>query len=156
MCCHLQWRGGLNNNTWALSVPYEEQIQHPYKGIHLPSAGSGTQSPRDPELGICEYIDRLIPKKRSHLVTHGQSVKALLLNCLGFTERRLYLMPEYFDDVATERLIGDGIEAQHLNQYLFGETPDAIAAAGPTELFTGIILEILDNLLQGVLRLHYD
>ena len=58
------------------------------------------------KLGICEYIDRLIPKKRSHL--------------------------------------------------FFGETPDAIAREGPTELFTGIILEILDNLLQGVLRLHYD
>ena len=108
------------------------------------------------KLGICEYIDRLIPKKRSHLVTHVQAVKALLLNCLGFTERRLYLMPEYFDDVATERLIGNGIEAQHLNQYLFGETPDAIAREGPTELFTSIILEILDSLLQGVLRLHYD
>ncbi|WP_409340183.1 IS1634 family transposase [Methanospirillum stamsii] len=108
------------------------------------------------KLGICEYIDRVIPKKRSHNVTHGQSVKALLLNCLGFTERRLYLMPEYFDDVATERLIGEGIESKHLNQYLFGETLEAIAAAGPTELFTGIVLEILDNLLHGVLRLHYD
>ncbi len=96
------------------------------------------------------------PKKPSHIVTHGEAVKALLLNCLGFTERRLYLMPEYFDDVATERLIGEGIEAKHLNQYLFGETLDEIAAAGPTELFTGIILEILDNLLHGVLRLHYD
>ena len=95
------------------------------------------------KLGICEYIDRVLPKKRSHIVTHGQSVKALLLNCLGFTERRLYLMPEYFDDIATERLIGEGIEAKHLNQYLFGETLDAIAAAGPSELFTGLILEIL-------------
>ena len=108
------------------------------------------------KLGICDYIDKVIPKKRSHNVTHGQSVKALLLNCLGFTERRLYLMPEYFDDIATERLIGDNIEAKHLNQYLFGETLDSIAAYGPTELFTGIVLEILETLLDGVLRLHYD
>ena len=94
------------------------------------------------KLGIGEYIDRVMPKKRSHTVTHGQSVKALLLNCLGFTERRLYLMPEYFDDIATERLIDDGIEAKHLNQYLFGETLDAIAEYGPTELFTGVIVSI--------------
>ena len=107
-------------------------------------------------LGIGEYIDRVMPKKRSHTVTHGQSVKALLLNCLGFTERRLYLMPEYFDDIASERLIGDGIEAKHLNQYLFGETLDALAEYGPTELFTGIVHELLDSLLHGVLRLHYD
>ena len=107
-------------------------------------------------LGIAEFIDRIIPKKRSHMVTHGQSTKALLLNCLGFTESRLYLMPEYFDDIATERLIGDGIEAKHLNQYVFGETLDALAEYGPTELFTGVIHEIFDSLLHGVLRLHYD
>jgi len=108
------------------------------------------------KLGIGEYIDRVMPKKRSHIVTQGQSIKALLLNCLGFTERRLYLMPEYFDDIATERLIGDGIEAKHLNQYLFGETLDTVAEYGPTELFTGIIQEIVDGVLHGVLRLHYD
>jgi len=34
-------------------------------------------------LGICKYIDRFIPKKRTHIVTHGEAVKALLLNCLG-------------------------------------------------------------------------
>ncbi len=90
------------------------------------------------------------------MVTHGQSIKALLLNCLGFTERRLYLMPEYFDDIATERLISDGIEAKHLNQYVFGETLDALAEYGPTELFTGVVHEIIDSLLHGVLRLHYD
>lgn len=108
------------------------------------------------KLGIGDYIDRVMPKKRSHMVTHGQAIKALLLNCLGFTERRLYLMPEYFDDIATERLIGDGIEAKHLNQYVFGETLDDVAEYGPTELFTGVVHEILDNLLKGVLRLHYD
>jgi len=108
------------------------------------------------QLGICEYIDRLIPKKRSHAVSHGQSVKALLLNCLGFTERRLYIMPEFFDDIATERLIGEGIESKHLNQYMFGETLDAIAKFSPTQLFTGIALEMLNKIDGDVLRLHYD
>lgn len=108
------------------------------------------------KLGIGKYIDKAIPKKRSHNVTHGQSVKSLLLNCLGFTERRLYLMPGYFDDIATERLIGENIESKHLNQYLFGETLDSIAAYGPTKLFTEIVLEMFKDLLGGVLRLHYD
>jgi len=51
-----------------------------------------------------EFVNTLIgsfPKSVSHIVTHGEAVKALLLNCLGFIERRLYLMPEYFDDFAT-------------------------------------------------------
>jgi hypothetical protein len=39
--------------------------------------------------------------------------------------------------------------ARHSKHYF------SIASEGLTELFTGIILETLDNLLQGVLRLHY-
>lgn len=45
-------------------------------------------------LEITEFIDRVIPKKRSHMVTHGQTTKALLLNCLGFTGRRIIFCQE--------------------------------------------------------------
>lgn len=107
-------------------------------------------------LGIVEYIDREIPKKRHHTVTHGEATKALLLNGLGYVERRLFLMPEYFEDIATERLIKEGIKPDQLNQYVFGECLDAIAAYGPTRLFTGIALQMLSNTRTGTLRLHYD
>ena len=46
-------------------------------------------------LGIVEYIDKEIPKKRHHAVSHGEATKALLLNGLGYVERRLFLMPEF-------------------------------------------------------------
>lgn len=72
------------------------------------------------QLAIPEYIDKAIPKARHHTVTHGDAVKALLINGLGYNERRLYLMPEYFEDMATERLLGKDILPEHLNQYLFG------------------------------------
>lgn len=98
-------------------------------------------------LRITECIDNCIPKKRSHTVSHGLSVKALLLNCLGFVERRLYIMPEFYDDVAVDRLIGPDIKPDHLNQYLFGETLDKISEYGPTKLFNTIILEILKTLI---------
>ena len=107
-------------------------------------------------LGIVEYIDKEIPKKRHHSVTHGEAIKALLLNGLGFNERRLYIMPEYFEDIATERLIKDGIRPDQLNQYLFGDCLDAIAAYGPTRMFTGIALQMMEKNELGTLRLHYD
>lgn len=108
------------------------------------------------QLQICECIDGCLPKTRPNHVSHGLAVKALLLNCLGFTERRLYILPEFFEDVATERLLGSGIKPEHLNQYLFGETLDKIAEFGPTVLFNTIIIEILKILDLGVLRLHHD
>jgi transposase len=107
-------------------------------------------------LGICEYIDRCIPKNRKPKVSHGVAIMALLLNCLGFTERRLYIMPEFFEDIAIKRLLGHNIEKEQLNQYLFGEALDAVAEYGPTKLFSGIVLEMIDKIDLGILRLHYD
>jgi len=107
-------------------------------------------------LGIVEHIDKELPKKRHHAVTHGEVTKALLLNGLGYIERRLFLMPEYFEDIATERLIREGIKPSQLNQYVFGECLDAIASYGPTRLFTGISLQMMSKIPMGNLRLHYD
>jgi len=107
-------------------------------------------------LGIGEYIDEVIPKSRHHHVSHGTAVKAHSLNGLGYNESRLYLMPDYFEDIATERLLGKGIKPEHLNEYVLGETLDAIAAYGPTRLFTGIVLRMMERLPLGVQRLHHD
>lgn len=51
-------------------------------------------------LGIGKVIDRVIPKIRHHILTHSQTVETMLLNGLGFIERRLPLFPDFFDDVA--------------------------------------------------------
>ena len=107
-------------------------------------------------LGITECIDDCITKKRQHKVSHGLSVKALLANYLGFIERRLYVLPDFFEDVAVDRLIGPVIKPEDLNQYLFGETLDKISEYGPKKLFNNIILEILKVIDLGVLRLHID
>lgn len=108
------------------------------------------------QLQICECIDTCIPKTRPNHVSHGLAVKALLLNCLGFTERRLYILPEFFEDIAPERLLGSGVKPEHLNQYLFGETFDRIAEYGPTTLFNTVIIKILNIINLGTLRLHHD
>ena len=57
------------------------------------------------ELGIGAIIDRCVPKTRSHHLTHGQAVKAMTLNSLGFVERRLYLFQEFFTTVSVESLL---------------------------------------------------
>jgi transposase len=44
--------------------------------------------------------DEVLPKTRHHHISHGQVTKAMLLNGLGYVERRLYLYPEFFEEVA--------------------------------------------------------
>ena len=86
-------------------------------------------------LQIADVIDAALPKTRHHHLSHAQVLKAMILNGLGFVERRLYLFPDFFDDVAVERLLGEGVTREHLNDDVLGRTLDAIAAYGPTELF---------------------
>ena len=50
-------------------------------------------------LGIGAVIDRAIPKTRHHNLAHSETVELMVLNGLGFIERRLYLFPDFFDDI---------------------------------------------------------
>jgi len=107
-------------------------------------------------LGLGPVIDRAIPKTRHHNLTHSQIIKAMLLNGLGFIERRLYLYPDFFTDIATERLLGDGVTPKQLNDDVLGRTLDAIADYGPTELFNEIVAECLLPTEYGTHCIHVD
>ena len=86
------------------------------------------------ELGIGERIDQVIAQDRDkRQVSLGQAVKAMVLNGLGFVNQRLYLMPKFFGDKPTQRLIGEGIQPEHLNDDVLGRALDALYEFGVTE-----------------------
>ncbi|MFY9449069.1 MAG: IS1634 family transposase [Candidatus Methanoculleus thermohydrogenotrophicum] len=107
-------------------------------------------------LQIADVIDTALPKTRHHHLSHSQVLKAMVLNGLGFIERRLYLFPDFFDDIAVERLLGEGICRDHLNDDVLGRTLDAIAAYGPTELFNEIVAKCLLPTEFGSHCVHVD
>lgn len=95
------------------------------------------------ELNIGTIIDRLIPKNGPHILTHGDIVKAMTINGLGYIERRLYLFPAFFTDLSLKRLFNKDITPDQLNDDVMGRTLDAIATFGPTELFNHIVSDCL-------------
>src|SRR5665647_3769955 len=44
------------------------------------------------ELEIGKVIDEVLPKLGQHKLAHSIVVKAMILNCLGFTDSRLYML----------------------------------------------------------------
>jgi transposase len=51
------------------------------------------------KLKLVERIDARIPLSKAHgaIVTHGQSIKAMIINGLGFTQNPIYLSPTFFE-----------------------------------------------------------
>jgi transposase len=104
------------------------------------------------ELKIAERIDALIGNKDPRrVVSCGKAVVAMIINGLGFVGRTLYMTPQFFANKPVQRLFGEDITPQDLNDHALGKALDEIAKFGPTNLFAhtafGIGLE--HNLIGG-------
>lgn len=107
-------------------------------------------------LNIADVIDQVLPKRGSRNLPHSVIIKAMILNGLGYTGQRLYLFPNFFKTIPTEKLLGKGICPTDLNDDVVGRTLDAIYKYGATELFNEISLHIMKQFSFGPQLLHVD
>src|SRR5438128_9107846 len=89
------------------------------------------------EIGLAAWLDAQDPSNRQQ-VSVGTATVAMILNGLGFSNRQLYLVPQYFANKPIEHLLGTGISAEMLNDDCLGRTLDWLYAHDPTKLFAGI------------------
>jgi transposase len=95
------------------------------------------------ELGIVERIDKRLEKDQASVhVSMGQRALALIINGLGFTDERLYMVSQFFRNKPVARLIGEKVQAEHLNDDALARLLDAIYAYGTTKLYGEIAFEI--------------
>jgi len=107
------------------------------------------------EIGLAEYLDA----RDDHMherVSVGTATVAMLLNGLGFANRRLYLVPQFFATKPVEHLLGAGIHAVDLNDECLGRTLDWLYAHDPTALFAGIAAQSRRRLGVSSRQLHVD
>lgn len=89
------------------------------------------------EIGLAAYLDALDTSYQAR-VSVGTATVAMILNGLGFSNRRLYLVPQFFADKPVETLLGPGITANDLNDECLGRTLDWLSAHDPPAVFAGI------------------
>ncbi|MFZ4640822.1 MAG: DUF4277 domain-containing protein, partial [Nodosilinea sp.] len=93
------------------------------------------------ELGLVELTNEQIEPHCLEHVSAGQVVKAMILNALGFLSAPLYLFSEFFESKAVSHLLGEGVEARHLNDDRLGRVLDQLYEAGITPLFMKVALQ---------------
>ncbi len=103
------------------------------------------------DLRVAEKIDhRIGSRDPRRVVSAGTAAVGMILNGLGFTNRRLYLTPQFFETKPTERLLKEGIKAKDLDDHALGKALDEISDYGASKLFGEISFEIaLENNLLG-------
>lgn len=87
------------------------------------------------EIRLVQIIDELIPSNASQKVSHGVTLKSMIINSLGYTERTLYLSWDFYKDKPIEHLLGEGIKLSYLNDDRLGDTLDALYTYGVSKLF---------------------
>lgn len=62
----------------------------------------------------------------------------MIINGLWIISAQLYLFPKFFEGKAIEHLMGEGIQASHLNEYRLGRVLDKLYLVGSSQIFTSI------------------
>lgn len=99
-------------------------------------------------MGIIELIDsRIVPDDREEITT-GEAIAAMIINGLGFSDRPLSLTPQFFENKPLDKLLRQGITAEHLNRFKLGRSLDDVYKYGCDSLFSEIGMEVCVN--QGI------
>src|SRR5712691_6402294 len=107
------------------------------------------------EIGLAAWLDAQDPTNRQQ-VSVGRATVAMILNGLGFSNRQLYLVPQYFANKPIEHLLGAGISAEMLNDDCLGRTLDWLYAHDPTKLFAGIATRARQVFGISARQVHVD
>src|SRR5579859_4985395 len=86
------------------------------------------------EIGLAGYLDALAGPNQQQ-VSVGTATVAMIVNGLGFSNRRLYLVAQFFATKPVEHLRGPGITADMLDDDCVGRTLDWLDDHAPTALF---------------------
>ena len=108
------------------------------------------------EMGLVDIINELVGIERGEIVSAGVVVKEIILNGLGFVSRPLYLFPQFFEDKATEHLLGKGIKPEHLNDDKIGRVMDKLYVQGTRNVFMSIALAAVKKYGIETKNLHLD
>jgi transposase len=109
------------------------------------------------EIGLAELLDRHTEPSRQR-VSVGTATLAMVLNGLGFSNRRLYLVSQFFENKPVERLLGEGVKACELNDDCLGRTLDRLYDHDVTQLFAAIARGAREEVFGDISkrRVHVD
>lgn len=103
------------------------------------------------DLGLVEKLNQRLPRfDIRRIVSNGHAILAMVLNGLGFSNRRLYLMPQFLENKPVDLLISPNLKPKHFDDHVLGRALDEISEYGASKLFVEIAFDVaLEQRLLG-------
>jgi transposase len=108
------------------------------------------------EIGIVKIINNRLGIDVREKISAGTVVKSILINGLGFVSRPLYLFNQFFEDKAVEKLLGEGIKSEYINDDKIGRVMDELYKYGLNNIFIEVILEVIKKFNIEIKYSHLD
>ncbi|EAM49229.1 IS1634-like element ISCwa1 family transposase [Crocosphaera watsonii WH 8501] len=108
------------------------------------------------EIGIVKIINNKLGIDVREKISAGTVVKSILINGLGFVSRPLYLFSQFFQDKAIEKLLGERIKPDYLNDDKIGRVMDELYKYGLNDIFIEVVLEVIKKFEIDLKYSHLD
>ncbi|WP_430640036.1 IS1634-like element ISCwa1 family transposase [Crocosphaera watsonii WH 8501] len=108
------------------------------------------------EIGIVKIINNKLGIDVREKISAGTVVKSILINGLGFVSRPLYLFSQFFQDKAIEKLLGERIKPDYLNDDKIGRVMDELYKYGLNDIFIEVVLEVIKKFKIDLKCSHLD
>jgi len=89
------------------------------------------------DIGLVEAIDKMIPTDPNQKLSHGECVKLMVINGLGFTSRPLYLEAQFFSSRPVDHFLQKNCE-DAINDDRLRRTLDKLFAHGCDPIFASV------------------
>lgn len=102
------------------------------------------------ELKIAALIDQHIPNDSpDKILSTGNAIVGLLLNGLGFVNKRLYLVSHFFKNKPVDKLLNVSyLTSEHFNDDALGRALDAVYEFGVSKLYAIISHHVIQHLSE--------
>jgi len=103
------------------------------------------------DYGLTNKMNLLLPKlSNNQNISHAQAIQCMVYQGLGFSDRRLYSVKDFFSNKSVEKLLSPDITLDMLNSKVLARSLDAIYEYGPEKFFTDVAFStLLENNLMS-------
>jgi transposase len=108
------------------------------------------------DLEIEKIVNQELGINHKEKISAGKIVKAIIDHGLGFVSAPLYLFPQFFQDKPVEKLLGEGIKAEYINDDKIGRVMDELWNYGLEKIWTHLAINTIKKYQIQEKYLHLD